>query len=359
MNDLPIPTHLEDKDTKHINQQMFKYVDQGHYSDVTITSSDGKQFSVHRIVLAARSPYFHALFTSGLGEIGDSSSSSLKLIDVDSTSLKIILSYIYTSELTGLTLNNFLDVYKGLDRLQVLDATDTIEQFLIESIGLCTCVSIFQLASMYFAPKAAEVARCFILEEFTTIPISILQFLQFEEFYSIIQDDRLNVRREEQTYARIKEWCSVDEANRVIFFSTLLRLVRFGNAGIKFIETKVLTDDWIQGDDEIKAYLEAANLVLHDIQADPQPTKFDVETHRFLRPRIPRDVVFAFGGWTQASASNVMETYDSRVNKWYQTTSSSDFKPRAYHGMVTFQDKIWVIGGFNGHTQVRNYKNFI
>lgn len=63
--------------------------------------------------------------------------------------------------------------------------------------------------------------------------------------------------------------------------------------------------------------------VLTDIHANPSPSKFDIKAYPFLRPRIPRDILFAFGGWSASNATNILETYDCRVNKWYTVDAQS------------------------------------
>lgn len=86
--------------------------------------------------------------------------------------------------------------------------------------------------------------------------------------------------------------------------------------------------------------------VLNDITQMPVPSKFDIHTFPFLRPRIPRDIIFAFGGWSNGAASALMETYDSRVNKWFPVHTRTT--PRAYHGIANLNGVIYVIGGFDG-----------
>lgn len=34
------------------------------------------------------------------------------------------------------------------------------------------------------------------------------------------------------------------------------------------------------------------------------------------RPRIPHEILFAVGGWSGGSPTNVMETYDTRADQW-------------------------------------------
>lgn len=43
-----------------------------------------------------------------------------------------------------------------------------------------------------------------------------------------------------------------------------------------------------------------------------------------------------------------METYDVRANRWFTHPQLEDVTPRAYHGVVTLNKLVYVIGGFDG-----------
>jgi hypothetical protein len=83
------------------------------------------------------------------------------------------------------------------------------------------------------------------------------------------------------------------------------------------VETIISDNCLISSNPELKQYIERVSTTLNDIHLHPLPSKFDINLHPFLRPRIPRDILFVFGGWSSSSALNNIETYDCRVNKWY------------------------------------------
>ena len=64
------------------------------------------------------------------------------------------------------------------------------------------------------------------------------------------------------------------------------------------------------------------------------------------RPRIPYSILFAIGGWEKGVPTNLIETYDLRVNKWF--CFSSHFV-RAYHGAQCIDGYLYLIGGTNGN----------
>ena len=91
----------------------------------------------------------------------------------------------------------------------------------------------------------------------------------------------------------------------------------------RFVDSTVRENTLIKESPELTAYITKVSNVLTDIHANPSPSKFDIRAYPFLRPRIPRDILFAFGGWSASNATNILETYDCRVNKWYTIDAQS------------------------------------
>ena len=72
------------------------------------------------------------------------------------------------------------------------------------------------------------------------------------------------------------------------------------------------------------------------------------EYHILRRPRIPRDFIFAIGGWSALNPMTFVEHYDIRANRW-MPTPIADITPRAYHGVVFLDGLIYVFGGNDGY----------
>lgn len=66
-----------------------------HFCDVQLQVGD-EEFKVHRLVLAASSPYFAALFAGGMKE---SSKDAVQILGVDADIFQILLDFIYTGRL--------------------------------------------------------------------------------------------------------------------------------------------------------------------------------------------------------------------------------------------------------------------
>lgn len=327
------------------------------FSDATITSSDGHPFQVTKFVLAAVSPFFEALFGNALHADGDTKTLTVM---TNAEILKMVIGYAYTGRVEGVTESNIEQFLKAVDFMSMLGGIDWCSRFMVQTLDHDNCLKYFRITSVYYLPKVAELAKSMLLLDFRDLGQDLIRSLTYEELDMLLKDDRLNVPREEQTYAAIMKWIDGDTVSRKTHFGHLIKHVRFGNSAVRFVETDILAkNEWVQELPELLAYLRYVNNVLRDIQQDPVPTKFDVVKHPFLRPRIPRDIIFTFGGWSASSATNVIETYDCRVNKWYKMEGErTGAGTRAYHGMVFFNGQIYLIGGFDGRNHFSSCQAF-
>ena len=87
-----------DKEAQLILAQMNKMRNGQHFCDVQLQV--GKEtFNVHRLVLAASSPYFAALFTGGMKE---SSKDVVQILGIEAGIFQVLLDFIYTGMLSEL-----------------------------------------------------------------------------------------------------------------------------------------------------------------------------------------------------------------------------------------------------------------
>ena len=74
-------------------RSLLKLMKEDAYTDVTLKMDDGREFRCHRLVLASKSDYFHALFSGGFGE---SSQQIIPIKNMKSSVMEIVLEYVYT-----------------------------------------------------------------------------------------------------------------------------------------------------------------------------------------------------------------------------------------------------------------------
>ena len=96
--------------------------EQGEFMDVGLKVG-GEIFSAHRIVLAASSDYFHAMFAHGMKE-SNQEVIELKDESISAAALKIVLDFIYSGDLL-VNDETVFDVLVAADHLQV---TSVVQQ---------------------------------------------------------------------------------------------------------------------------------------------------------------------------------------------------------------------------------------
>lgn len=79
--------------------------------------------------------------------------------------------------------------------------------------------------------------------------------------------------------------------------------------------------------------------------------------NQLTRPRLPRAILMAIGGWSGQSPTNEIEVYDVRANRWVDVTDV-DWTPRAYHGSVMLDGFIYCMGGFDSIDYFNSVRKF-
>ena len=111
--------------TDHVLRGLDELRDQELLCDVHLMA-EGAKFPAHRVVLAAASPYFQAMFTGGFKE---NQMGEITLNDMSSQGLNCVLDAIYTAELL-LSEENVCDVLAVASLLQLNEIVEGCEGFL-------------------------------------------------------------------------------------------------------------------------------------------------------------------------------------------------------------------------------------
>lgn len=324
---------------------MDKYT--GNYMNCKITCSDGVTLCGDRVTLMASSGYFR-------NKLAKVTPGQTVKVPVSSEIMNYILDFIFTREVCNNLPLNLLDSFIQICiDLEIFWSLRAISDYIANRVNECNFLDLWRISFIYKLPSTIAIQRL-TLVQFEKIPDSVLIQLSYSSLNYLVSNDRLNVRREETTMKRIITWTTANLADRLKHFLSLVKMVRFGNAAVNFIPQLIMDESFKPFTDQATiAYLCHVHSVLMDIQADPVPLKYDILKHPFLRPRVPHEILFVFGGWSHLMPVANFESYDIRVNKWFQSQING-MGPRAYHGTVAFQGAIYIIGGFNGATHLNS-----
>ncbi|KAG5851034.1 hypothetical protein ANANG_G00088730 [Anguilla anguilla] len=322
-----------------------------------------KEFPCHRLVLAACSSFFRAMFKSDREEF---QKREIVLEEVEPEIMELILKYIYTSNIV-VTEQNVQDIFTVANLLQIPSIFTVCVSFLQKRLSLSNCVAIFRLGLMLNCPRLAISARDFICNRFQLILLD-QDFLDMSpsELAAILASDTLNVENEELVYESLLKWVAHDKDNRLKELPGLLECVRFRLVSEEYFANKVENHNWIQSNPEITEKLQlvkdAFNGKLPEVKkttskkAEGKKTEDDgamgeeeeeEEEKEGLLPGILNDNL-RFGMFLRDLIFMISDTgavaYDPTANDCYVASLSTQV-PKNHCSLVTKENQIFVAGG--------------
>ncbi|EDO44106.1 predicted protein, partial [Nematostella vectensis] len=191
--------------------------------DVTLRHNE-RRIPCHKVVLAARSPYFRHLF------INSESGQYVKNVELPSyfsiLAVDEVINYLYSGKL-HFTPTNTVDIFKcalhiELDAL-VKECAFVLERFLTP----VTCLTYRALAVTYGLRQLKHRCWRFLCQRFSDV-CSTQEFLELseEELAEVLVSDAIMPCGEIQVFDSLLRWTETDRQNRGLHFPKLLHLVR-------------------------------------------------------------------------------------------------------------------------------------
>ena len=234
--------------TDHVLKGLDQLRNEALLCDVHLVA-EGAKYPAHRVVLAAASTYFQAMFTGGFKE---SQMSEITLNDTSSEGLKCILDTIYTGELS-LSVENVCDVLPVASQLQLNEIVKHCKTFLVNNISTHNCLTFLSVAEKYDLREAVDVCNEFALENFATISLS-MEFtnLSKAQLCNYISDDHLKTSHGEiDVFKAILKWFEVNQSSNTGVPVELMQHVRFPLIPSNILLDEVLTNGLISENSQV------------------------------------------------------------------------------------------------------------
>ena len=129
--------------------------------DVVITVGARKIFA-HKVILAACSPYFRAMFT---GAMSESSQTEVTIRDVDEAAMDILIDFCYTSNIV-VEENNVQTLLPAACLLQLAEIQDVCCEFLKRQLDPSNCLGIRAFADTHACRDLLRIADKFTQHNF-------------------------------------------------------------------------------------------------------------------------------------------------------------------------------------------------
>ncbi|VFV45494.1 kelch-like protein 6-like [Lynx pardinus] len=184
---------------------------------------DIQEFSCHRVVLAAASNYFRAMFCNDLKEKYEK---RIIIKGVDAETMHTLLDYTYTSKAL-ITKQNVQRILEAANLFQFLRMVDACASFLTEALNPENCVGILRLADTHSLDSLKKQVQNYIIQNFVQI-LNSEEFLELpvDTLYHILKSDELYVTEEAQVFETVMSWVRHKQAERLCLLPYLLENVR-------------------------------------------------------------------------------------------------------------------------------------
>ncbi|GIY24301.1 kelch-like protein 10 [Caerostris darwini] len=326
------------------------------FCDVVLQTEDGGTFAVHKSIMAVCSPYFRALFTSRVSS--GRGRPKVLIPGVTSAMLQLIVHYAY-SGVTAVTEDNVVHLLPAADQFNVLGMLGECTQFLLRKMDAENCIGFEEFARCFFVFDLEQAAQRYLLSHFSEVVTQSEEFLDMslDAVVGLLNHDRINVRNEELVWEAGLRWIEHRPAERKRHVEAIMRCIRLGLMDTQYFMEKVKMHKYVENNESCKPIVIETLRFLWDLEMIGQK-KDVVETPFLATPRIPYCILFTIGGWSGGSPTNLIETYDTKADRWIKVKETDPAGPRAYHKLAVIGYDIYVIGGFDGNDYFNSCRCF-
>ena len=255
-----------------------RFREQGEFNDVHLKVGE-EVFSAHRIVLAASSDYFRAMFAHGMKE-SNQEVIELKDESLSTAALKIVLDSIYSGNLQ-VNDENLFEVLVVADHLQVTSAvhqccdylqTQFIDQLRFDVYTYCRVFAIADRHGLTDLQEATQTKMASIYREICESE-EFLSHVDADQYISLLSRDDLNAPSETFVFKSVMQWITYKKEERMPFAAKVIGAVRLGLVDINDLTEDLVTEE-MQRVAEIHMLLHES--LLHNIRPS-NSSKFALE----------------------------------------------------------------------------------
>ena len=227
-----------------------QFREQGEFIDVHLKVGE-EVFTAHRIVLAASSDYFHAMFSHGMKE-SNQEVIELKDENISAAALKIVLDSIYSGDIL-VNDENVFDILVAADHLQVTSVVqqccDYLQtQFVQLRFDVQTYCQICTIADRHGLTDLQEATQSKMASMYKDVCENeeFLSHVDANQYSSLVSRDDLSAPSETFVFKSVMRWIKHKKEERMTVASKVIGSVRLGLVDIREIIEELNTEEMKQ-----------------------------------------------------------------------------------------------------------------
>ncbi|XP_053610720.1 ring canal kelch homolog isoform X2 [Plodia interpunctella] len=305
--------------------------------------------SAHRAVLAAASPYFHAMFT----QFDERTQPVVTIQNVEPEALETIVEYIYSPDSLVITEDNVQSLLSASSLLQAAGVRAACCAFLAAALAPDNALGIRAFAELHACADLAAAAGNYI-------HANALQVMESEEFLALSPDvladlldsDSITVPNEEVVLDAVIRWMQYDPDTRRGSLGALLEHVRLPLLAQDALVARAAAEPLVSAPLRVKdLVIEALSFHLMRPERRLQAALTCARARPRLPPRAPR-MLLVVGGQAPKAIRDV-ELCPLEGDAAFRAASQLPSR-RCRAGLAAVGAKVYAVGGFNGTLRVRS-----
>ena len=220
-----------------------QFREQGEFIDVRLKVGED-EFAAHRIVLAANSDYFHAMFAHGMKE-SNQEVIELKDENVSAAAMKVMMDSMYSGEI-NVNDENVFEVLTAADHLQVSSVVEQCCKYLIQlRFDVQTYCRVIMFADQHSLKDLKEAMEKEMASMYKEIckKEEFLSDMNADVLSALLCRDDLSVPSENFVFKSVIQWIKYRKQERMDVAAQVIRAVRLGLVDIKDVIEELDTEE--------------------------------------------------------------------------------------------------------------------
>ena len=290
-------------------ERLAEFRDNGLLCDLLLCVGD-KEIPAHRVILAAASPYFRAMF---LGKLAESCQDRVALYEIDGVAVELLVQYAYRGFVEINEFNVQCLLYASA-LLQFDEVNKACCVFLRKTLDVSNCLGIRSLAESLSCYELFRIAHQFVVDHFGDV-LNQEEFLfqPYDSLKSLLNCKFLNASSEEEILNGVLTWLNFHPLARQSYAPSLIKRSCLIKITPEFLSNRVLKDPIVQSN------YECQRMILETLDSIQSSNTRDFNEFNGIPLRLHRtgrEIMLALGGESDGVTLSSCQCLGSDSNSW-------------------------------------------